>query len=94
MILMPWQLSIFDEYHQMLSSERLESEYMYLCQLDSATMRMVVLDSVQWDTVELKIMKLPVHEDLSDGYLYCYAGDVQQACASVRKLLYFGVFEE
>ena len=76
MILMPWQLSIFDEYHLMLSTERLESEYMYLCQLDSATMRMVVLDSVQWDTVDPKIMKLPVHEDLSDGYLYCYAYEV------------------
>ena len=73
MITIPGYISIPTEYNRRLSSERLESEYMYLCQLDSATMRMVVLDSVQWDTVDPKIMKLPVHEDLSDGYLYCYA---------------------
>ena len=60
------------EFHH-ISPNRLLAEYLYLCLLDSATMRMVVLDSVRWDTVTPKIMELPRSVDSADGNLYCYA---------------------
>ena len=34
---------------------------------------LILLDSVRWDTLTPKIMKLPKNNDTSLGYLYCYA---------------------
>ena len=69
---LPYEIGgLRQEFHH-ISPNRLQAEYMYLCLLDSATMRMVVLDSVRWDTVTPKIMELPRSVDSADGNLYCY----------------------
>ena len=70
---LPYEIGgLRQEFHH-ISPNRLLAEYLYLCLLDSATMRMVVLDSVRWDTVTPKIMELPNSVDSADGNLYCYA---------------------
>ena len=70
---LPYVIGGLRQEFKHISPNRLLAEYMYLCLLDSATMRMVVLDSVRWDTVTPKIMELPNSVDSADGNLYCYA---------------------
>ena len=48
-------------------------EYMYLFRHEDGNDTLIMLDSVRWDTVMPKIMKLPKYYDTSEGYLYCYA---------------------
>ena len=48
-------------------------EYMYLFRHEEGNDTLILLDSVRWDTVAPKIMKLPKNYDTARGYLYCYA---------------------
>ena len=70
---LPYVIGGLRQEFKHISPNRLLAEYLYLCLLDSATMRMMVLDSVRWDTVTPKIMELPRSVDSADGNLYCYA---------------------
>ena len=48
-------------------------EYMYLFRHEEGNDTLILLDSVRWDTLAPKIMKLPKNDDTALGYLYCYA---------------------
>ena len=48
-------------------------EYMYLFRHEEGNDTLILLDSVRWDTLAPKIMKLPKNNDTSLGYHYCYA---------------------
>ncbi len=47
-------------------------EYIILYQYDEGTDSMIVLDSVRWDTLAPKIMKIPLSINM-DTFAYCYA---------------------
>ena len=51
-------------------------EYMFLYRHDTVNDSLILLDSVRWDTVPPKIMKLPINHDTSAGFLYCEAYEV------------------
>ena len=51
-------------------------EYLYLYLHDTLRDTLLLVDSLRWDTVAPKIMKLPRNSDTSAGYLYCEAYEV------------------
>lgn len=59
----------------MASTDKLP-EYLYLGSFDREKNDFIVTDSLRWDTVAPKLMKLPRHLDTSAGYEYCEAYEV------------------
>lgn len=70
-------MSFCAEHYQVVMGDKWLPEYMYLYRHDTVADSLILLDSVRWDTVTPKIMKLPINHDTSAGFLYCEAYEVR-----------------
>ena len=51
-------------------------EYVYLFKWNRTRDSLLVIDSLRWDTAEVKVLKLPRHSDTARfGFMYCYVSE-------------------
>ena len=56
-----------------VASQNRVAEYIYLFKWNRTRDSLVVIDSLRWDTAEVKVLKLPFHADTNqNGFMYCY----------------------